>query len=51
MGNMWAAHYYGMGQNLNRIVGGVPKNKWDFVGAAWLSCLEYVWKPLIGTVK
>jgi hypothetical protein len=36
MGSMWAAHYYGMGQNLNRIVEwGTEEQKWDFVGAAW----------------
>lgn len=35
-GSMWAAHYYGMGQNLNRIVQwGSEEEKWDFVGAAW----------------
>jgi len=35
MGSMWAAHYYGMGQNLNRIVQwGIEQEKWDFVGAA-----------------
>lgn len=35
MGSMWAAHYYGMGQNLNRIVEwGSEESKWDFVGAA-----------------
>ncbi|HMU45888.1 MAG TPA: SusD/RagB family nutrient-binding outer membrane lipoprotein [Chitinophagaceae bacterium] len=36
LGSMWAAHYYGMGQNLNRIVEwGTEEEKWDFVGAAW----------------
>lgn len=36
MGSMWASHYYGMGQNLNRIVEwGNEEQKWDFVGAAW----------------
>lgn len=35
MGSMWAAHYYGMGQNLNRVVEwGIEQQKWDFVGAA-----------------
>ncbi len=35
LGSMWAAHYYGMGQNLNRIVEwGTQQEKWDFVGAA-----------------
>jgi Starch-binding associating with outer membrane len=36
MGSMWAAHYYGMGQNLNKIVEwGSEEQKWDYVGAAW----------------
>ncbi|HWR33400.1 MAG TPA: SusD/RagB family nutrient-binding outer membrane lipoprotein [Chitinophagaceae bacterium] len=36
LGSMWAAHYYGMGQNLNRIVEwGAEQQKWDYVGAAW----------------
>lgn len=36
LGSMWAAHYYGMGQNLNRIIEwGNEEQKWDFVGAAW----------------
>src|SRR5687768_5345716 len=35
MGSMWAAHYYGMGQNINRIIEwGTEEQKWDFVGAA-----------------
>ncbi len=35
-GSMWAAHYYGMGQNLNRVIQwGNEEQKWDFVGAAW----------------
>ena len=36
LGQVWAAHYYGMGQNLNRIVDwGTEEQKWDYVGAAW----------------
>jgi hypothetical protein len=36
MGSLWAAHYYGMGQNVNRIIEwGTEEEKWDFVGAAW----------------
>ncbi len=36
MGSMWAAHYYGMGQNINRIIEwGSEEQKWDYVGAAW----------------
>jgi hypothetical protein len=35
LGSLWAAHYYGMGQNLNRVVEwGTEQQKWDFVGAA-----------------
>ncbi|MCG7860630.1 SusD/RagB family nutrient-binding outer membrane lipoprotein, partial [Flavihumibacter sediminis] len=33
--SVWAMHYYGMGQNLNRIVEwGTEEQKWDYVGAA-----------------
>jgi hypothetical protein len=36
LGSMWAAHYYGMGQNINRIIEwGNEEQKWDYVGAAW----------------
>mgnify|MGYP001205211770 FL=1 len=36
LGSMWGAHYYGMGQNLNRIIEwGSEEQKWDYVGAAW----------------
>jgi hypothetical protein len=36
LGSVWAMHYYGMGQNLNRVVQwGTEQQKWDFVGAAW----------------
>lgn len=36
MGSMWAAHYFGMGQNITRMIEwGVEEQKWDFVGAAW----------------
>ena len=35
LGSMWGAHYYGMGQNLNRVVEwGIEQEKWDYVGAA-----------------
>ncbi|MBL0232547.1 MAG: SusD/RagB family nutrient-binding outer membrane lipoprotein [Chitinophagaceae bacterium] len=35
LGSMWGAHYYGMGQNLNKVVTwGLEEQKWDFVGAA-----------------
>jgi len=36
LGSMWAAHYYGMGENINKIIlWGTQQQKWDFVGAAW----------------
>ena len=36
LGSIWAMHYYGMGQNLNRVVQwGTEQQKWDFVGGAW----------------
>ncbi|HEX2607649.1 MAG TPA: SusD/RagB family nutrient-binding outer membrane lipoprotein [Flavisolibacter sp.] len=36
MGSIWAAHYFGMGQNLNRMVEWAnEEQKWDFVGAGW----------------
>ena len=36
LGSMWAAHYYGMGQNINRIIEWVSEEqKWDFVGAGY----------------
>ena len=35
-GGVWAAVYYGQGQNLNRIVDwGSEEQKWDYVGVAW----------------
>jgi hypothetical protein len=36
LGSIWAMFYYGMGQNLNKVVQwGTEQQKWDFVGAAW----------------
>ncbi|MBL7725484.1 MAG: SusD/RagB family nutrient-binding outer membrane lipoprotein [Chitinophagaceae bacterium] len=35
MGSIWAMHYYGMGQNINRIIEwGTEEKKWDYVGVA-----------------
>ncbi|MEO6547790.1 MAG: SusD/RagB family nutrient-binding outer membrane lipoprotein [Ferruginibacter sp.] len=35
-GGLWAAVYYGQGQNVNRIIQwGTEQEKWDYVGAAW----------------
>jgi hypothetical protein len=36
LGSMWAAVYYGHGQNVNKIIQwGSEQQKWDYVGAAW----------------
>jgi hypothetical protein len=35
MGSIWAMHYYGMGQNVERIIEwGTEEKKWDYVGVA-----------------
>lgn len=35
-GSMWAAVYYGHGQNVNKIIQwGSEQEKWDYVGVAW----------------
>lgn len=35
MGSIWASHYYGMGQNINRVIEwGTEEEKWDYVGVA-----------------
>jgi hypothetical protein len=34
-GSQWAMHYYGMGQNLNKVIEwGTEDKKWDYVGVA-----------------
>jgi len=48
LGSIWAMHYYGQGQNLNRVVEwGTEQKKWDYVGVAhairawsWLSLTD-----------
>lgn len=36
MGSVWAAHYFGMGQNVNRMIDWASEEqKWNFVGAGW----------------
>ena len=48
MGSIWAMHYYGMGQNLNKMVEwGIEEKKWDYVGVgyalrawSWLTLTE-----------
>jgi hypothetical protein len=35
LGAIWAAHYYGMGQNITRMIEwGTEEKKWDYVGVA-----------------
>ena len=35
-GSIWAAVYFGQGQNVNKIIQwGTEQEKWDYVGAAW----------------
>jgi hypothetical protein len=35
-GNYWASHYYGMGQNITRVIEwGTEEKKWDYVGVAY----------------
>ncbi len=36
LGSVWAAHFFGIGANLNRMVEWASEEqKWDFVGAGW----------------
>lgn len=36
LGSIWAMHYYGMGQNISRIIEwGIEEKKWDYVGVAY----------------
>lgn len=36
LGSVWAMHYYGMGENLNKmIVWGAEEKKWDYVGVGY----------------
>jgi hypothetical protein len=35
-GSHWAMHYYGMGQNLSKVIEwGIEQKKWDYVGVAY----------------
>lgn len=44
LGSMWGAHYFGMGQNLNRMVQWADEEKkWDFAGAG---CALRAWSLL-----
>jgi hypothetical protein len=36
LGSVWAMHYYGMGQNLNKMIQwGIEEEKWDYVGVGY----------------
>ena len=36
LGSVWAMHYYGMGQNLNKMIEwGTEEKKWDYVGVGY----------------
>jgi hypothetical protein len=36
LGSVWAMHYYGMGQNLNRMIEwSIEEQKWDYVGVGY----------------
>ncbi len=36
MGSVWAMHYFGMGENLNKmILWGIEEKKWDYVGVGY----------------
>lgn len=48
LGSVWAMHYFGMGQNLNKMIEwGIEEKKWDYVGVgyairawSWLTLTE-----------
>ena len=48
MGSVWAMHYYGMGQNLKKMIEwGIEEKKWDYVGVghaisawSWLTTVD-----------
>jgi len=36
LGSVWAMHYFGMGENLNKMVNwGIEEKKWDYVGVGY----------------
>lgn len=46
MGSVWAMHYYGMGQNLNRMVEwSIEEKKWDYAGVG-LAIRAWSWLQL-----
>jgi len=49
LGNVWAMHYYGQGQNLNRVIQwGSEQQKWDYVGVAY-AIRAWSWLTLTNT--
>lgn len=46
LGSVWAMHYYGMGQNLNRMIEwAAEEKKWDYVGVG-LAIRAWSWQQL-----
>ena len=46
MGSVWAMHYFGMGQNLNKMIEwGIEEKKWDYVGVG-LTIRAWSWLTL-----
>lgn len=49
MGSIWAMHYFGQGQNLNRMVEwGIEEKKWDYVGVGY-AIRAWSWLTLTNT--
>ncbi len=49
LGSVWAMHYYGMGQNLNRMIEwGIEEEKWDYVGVGY-AIRAWSWMVLTDT--
>lgn len=49
MGSIWAMHYFGQGQNLNRMIEwGMEEKKWDYVGVGY-AIRAWSWLTLTNT--
>jgi hypothetical protein len=49
LGSVWAMHYFGMGENLNKmIVWGAEEKKWDYVGVGY-AIRAWSWLTLTNT--
>lgn len=49
MGSVWAMHYYGMGQNLNRMIDwSIEEKKWDYAGVGY-AIRAWSWLMLTNT--